>query len=123
STCVAAPRFLRDRIRRDRARPCRCDDSRRRGRDARPVSRAAAVVPRTERAHDRSASTGNVREALEHDAETTFRFAGAARRSDDVSADLHPTEDRLIDLAGQLLPPSTEGDTLRHLEECAPCEE
>jgi hypothetical protein len=40
-----------------------------------------------------------------------------------VSAGLHPTEDRLIDLAGQLLPPSTEGDTLRHLESCAPCEE
>jgi len=40
-----------------------------------------------------------------------------------VSAGPHPTEDRLIDLAGQLLSPPVEDDTLRHLESCGPCEE
>ena len=40
-----------------------------------------------------------------------------------MSAGPHPTEDRLIDLAGQLLSLPIEDDTLRHLESCGPCEE
>ena len=34
----------------------------------------------------------------------------------------HLGDDRLIDLAAQLLDPASEAETLRHLETCAPCE-
>jgi hypothetical protein len=39
-----------------------------------------------------------------------------------MSPTLHPSEDRLIDLAAQLLAPQLESETLRHLEACAACE-
>ena len=39
-----------------------------------------------------------------------------------MSGPLHPTEDRLIDLAAGLLPPSADAEILRHLESCADCE-
>ncbi len=35
----------------------------------------------------------------------------------------HLADDRLIDLAAQLLPPALASETIRHLETCAPCEE
>ena len=36
---------------------------------------------------------------------------------------VHPGDDRLIDLAAQLLAPPVESDTLLHLETCVPCGE
>jgi hypothetical protein len=39
-----------------------------------------------------------------------------------VTTVVHPSEDRLIDLAARLLAPDVEAETLRHLENCPACE-
>jgi hypothetical protein len=40
-----------------------------------------------------------------------------------MSATPHPADDRLLDLAAELLAPGDAQDTIRHLESCPPCED